>query len=174
MSTGVGSSASKVELCDITRHHLDAFWAWASDDVVTQSLLWDSYTERSEAEKFLITVAEPHPWFKAISYQGKVVGSMTLDRRKGARSCTAELGYVIAREYWGRGIATEAIKIAISRGFKDLDVIRMEALVDPDNIGSQRALERAGFSLEGVLRKCIVHRGEIRDRMIYACIKETD
>ena len=86
-------------------------------------------------------------------------------------SCKADLGYVIARKYWGNGIASQAIQLAIQKGFEDLDVTRIEALVDPANIASQRVLEKNGFAKEGWLKNYILQKGIIKDRYIYAILK---
>ena len=112
-----------------------------------------------------------HPWFKAICLGKKVIGSITLDKGKGAHSCKAELGYVIARQYWGNGLAIQAIKLAIETDFKDLDIERIEAYVDPANIGSQRVLEKNGFMKEGLLRKCVIQKGIVKDRILYSFLK---
>lgn len=154
-----------------TSADVDDFMEWATDDEVTKCMMWNSYTSQSEALDFLINVVEKHTWFKAICLGSKVIGSITLDKGKGAHSCKAELGYVIARNYWGRGLATQAINLAITTGFTDLDVKRIEAYVDPSNIGSQRVLEKNDFEKEGVLRSCVVQKGIIKDRFIYAFLK---
>lgn len=150
---------------------IDDFMEWATDDEVTKYMMWNSYTSRSEAENFFVNVVEKHPWFKAICLGKKVIGSITLDEGKGAHSCKAELGYVIARQYWGNGRATQATNLAIKTGFEDLDIERIEAYVDPVNIGSQRVLEKNGFVKEGLLKKCIIHKGVVKDRFLYSCLK---
>jgi RimJ/RimL family protein N-acetyltransferase len=132
--------------------------------------MWNSYTSRSDAELFFTNVVEKHPWFKAIYLGEKVIGSITLDKGKGAHSCKAELGYVIARKYWGKGIVTQAIQLAIQKGFEDLDIKRIEATVDPTNIASQRVLEKNGFEKEGLLKNYIVQKGVVKDRLIYALL----
>jgi len=144
---------------------------WATDDEVTKYMMWNSYISRSEAESFLANVVEKHPWFKAICLGKKVIGSITLDKGKGPHCCKAELGYVIARQYWGNGLATQAIKLAVKAGFEDQDLERIEAIVDPANIGSQRVLEKNGFLKEGLLKKCVIQKGVVKDRFLYSCIK---
>jgi RimJ/RimL family protein N-acetyltransferase len=161
----------KVALKTFTSAHIDDFMEWATDDEVTKYMMWNSYTSRSDAEGFFTNVVEKHPWFKAICLGEKVIGSITLDKGKGAHSCKAELGYVISRKYWGNGFATQAIKLAIEAGFKDLDVERIEAFVDPGNIGSKRVLEKNGFTKEGLLKKCVVQKGVIKDRFLYSFLK---
>ena len=100
-----------------------------------------------------------------------VIGSITLDKGKGAHSCKAELGYVIVRQYWGNGWTTQAIKFAIESGFEDLDIERIEAYVDPANTGSKRVLEKNGFLKEGLLKKCVIQKGIVKDRFLYSCLK---
>ena len=135
--------------------------------------MWNSYISRIEAEIFFASVVEKHPWFRAICLGEKVIGSVTLDKGKGAHNCKGELGYVIAKKYWGNGLATQAIKLAIQTGFQDLDVERIEAYVDPSNIGSQRVLEKNGFLKEGLLRHYVVQKGKVKDRFIYSILKPT-
>lgn len=150
---------------------IDDFMEWATDDEVTKYLMWNSYTSRGDAEVFFANVVEKHSWFKAICLGEKIIGSITLDKGKGPHSCKAELGYVIARKYWGNALATQAIKLAIETGFKDLDVERIEAYVDPSNMGSQRVLEKNGFVKEGLLRSCVIQKGILKDRFIYSFLK---
>lgn len=175
-SSGVFMSENKVQGRDVylktlTSADIDDFMEWATDDEVTKYLMWNSYSCRTEAEVFFENIVSKHPWFKAVCFSGKVIGSITLDKGKGAHGCKAELGYVIARKYWGCGFATQAIKLAAQSGFQDLDVERIEAYVDPGNIGSQRALEKNGFVVEGLLRKQVVQKGQVKDRLIYAAFK---
>lgn len=150
---------------------IDDFMEWATDDEVTKYMMWESYTSRDNAEEFFRTVVGKHPWFKAICLGKKVIGSITLDKSKGANSCKAELGYVLSRKYWNNGFATQAIKLAIQTGFEELGVERIEALVDPINTGSQRVLEKNGFIKEGLLKNCIIQKGILKDRFIYAIFK---
>lgn len=161
----------KITLKTLTSADLDDFMEWTTDDQVTQYMMWDSYTSRNAAEEFFKNVVKNHSWFKAICLGNKVIGSITLDKDKGAHSCKAELGYVIARKYWGNGFATQAINLAIREGFNDLKVERIEAFVDPVNIGSQRVLEKNRFIKEGLLKNYIIQKGVLKDRFIYAILK---
>lgn len=160
-----------ITLKTFTHDDLNDLMEWATDDQVTKYLMWDSYRSHSEAETFFIHVIEKHAWFKAICLGQKVIGSMTLEKGQGAYSCKAELGYVIAKKYWGNGFATQAIKLAIHSGFQDLKVERIEAYVDPCNLASQRALEKNHFFREGYLKNWIVHKGILKDRYLYAIFK---
>jgi RimJ/RimL family protein N-acetyltransferase len=160
-----------ITLKPFTSADIDDFMKWATDDEVTKYMMWDTYHSRNEAILFFTNIVEKHPWFKSICLDGKVIGSITLDKGKGAHSCKAELGYVIARSYWGNGFATNAIQVAIKTAFNELAIERIEAYVDPINIGSQRVLEKNGFIQEGLLRSCIIQKGVLRDRFIYSFLK---
>ena len=61
-----------------------------------------------------------------------------------------EVGYRLARESWGRGIATEAASALVAYGFRDAGLSRLVAVAYPDNRASRRVLEKVGFVYEGV------------------------
>ena len=69
----------KILLRQLTSLDIDAFMLWGGDPEVTRPLFWDHYTDKYYARKFLCKVAENHPWFKAISLNGEVIGAITLD-----------------------------------------------------------------------------------------------
>ena len=161
----------KLNLRPLKASDVDAFMTWGGDPKVTASLFWDAYTDRELAAQFLRDVAEKQPWFMAIIYEDQPVGAITLDRGAGRAVIRAELGYVVAKKYWGKGIATQAVKLALQRGFTDLNLERIEALVAPENEASIRVLEKSGMEREAFLKKYVIHRGRLRDRFIYGLTK---
>lgn len=146
---------------------------WTGDHTVTKPLFWDHHPSEQDTAEFLKAVAESHPWFMAICEDGTPVGAITLDKGKGRSECRAELGYVLRKSAWGRGIATEATKIAIARGFDDLNIERIEAFVDPENLASVRVLEKSGMNREAYLNRYLIHRGKVRDRLIFAATRRS-
>jgi RimJ/RimL family protein N-acetyltransferase len=170
--TSQNSVNEKISLRNLSSLDVDYFYTWAGDPEVAKTMTWEAYTSISEAEKFLNEIVVKHPWFKAICLDGKPVGSMTLTQGKGNLSCKAELGYVIAKDYWNKGIATAAVKQALKTGFIDLGIQRIEALVDPNNYASQKVLVKAGMEREGLLKKYMLFKGVLSDRYIYSITKE--
>lgn len=162
----------RVSLRALTSDDLNYFYVWASDPEVAKSMTWEAYTSHAEAELFLKNIVEKHSWFKAICLDGIPVGSITLTQGKDSSSCRAELGYVLAKAHWGKNITTTAVKQAIKAGFNDLKIQRIDALVDPDNIASQKVLLKAGMTCEGLLRSYTVFKGTVRDRFIYSITRE--
>ncbi|XP_039064627.1 uncharacterized protein LOC120209779 [Hibiscus syriacus] len=86
----------------------------------------------------------------------------------------ASVGSALSAEYWGRGIASAALRMAVYDVFSVFEgVVRLEALVEVENVGSQRVLEKVGFVKEGLLRKYGFCKGEIRG-MIVCSFLSTD
>ncbi len=84
---------------------------------------------------------------------------------------TAELGYYIAEEYWGKGIMTEAVKQICEYVFAGSDIIRIYAEPFAYNAASCKVLEKAGFQYEGTLRNNAVKNGKVIDMKMYLKIK---
>lgn len=159
---------NSVLLRNLSSKDLNAVYKWASDFKVAKYTSWDAYTCINELNDYLVNIVERHKFCKAICYEGEIIGSVTIEQGKGPHSCRAELGYVLNRSFWGRGITPAAVALAIAQAFKDLDIYRIEAFVDPENKRSCRVLEKVGMSCEGHLKKHVIFKGELRDSYIYA------
>lgn len=83
----------------------------------------------------------------------------------------AEVGYILARAHWGRGYMQEAFGAMIEYAFQTLDLRRLEADIDPDNLASARALERQGFVPEGRLRERWEVAGQVSDSALYGLLR---
>lgn len=107
----------------------------------------------------------------AITVDGKAIGSIGVFRCENIHFRTAELGYYIAEPYWGKGIMTSAIKQACEHVFNNSDILRIFAEPFAHNIASCRALEKAGFLYEGLLRKNAVKNGVVMDMKMYSLVR---
>ncbi|MDE5729393.1 MAG: GNAT family N-acetyltransferase [Clostridia bacterium] len=107
----------------------------------------------------------------AVVYGVEVVGSIGIFRQSNIHFKTAELGYYIGEEFWNKGIATAAVKLACGYVFENSDIIRICAEPFARNKASCRVLEKAGFEFEGVLRANAVKNGVVEDMKMYAIIK---
>jgi RimJ/RimL family protein N-acetyltransferase len=83
---------------------------------------------------------------------------------------TAELGYVVAREARGRGVATEALRLLTEWAFADAGMLRLELLISVDNPASKRVAERCGYVREGVLRSLHVKQDVREDTEIWSLL----
>lgn len=82
----------------------------------------------------------------------------------------AEIGFALARAYWGNGFMREALCGAISFAFREMDLRRIEADVDPRNIPSIKLLEAMGFQQEGYLRERWLTPEETQDSLFYGLL----
>ena len=98
-------------------------------------------------------------------------GFIGVFRGENIHSRTAELGYYLGEPYWGHGYATSAVKQACEYVFAHSDIMRIYAEPFARNAASCRVLEKAGFRLEGVLRRNAVKNGITEDMKMYALLK---
>ena len=112
------------------------------------------------------------PRFFAIEIDKSVVGSIGLVSKTDIYRKNFEIGYFLAQDHWGKGIMTRAIKAATSYAFREFDIVRVYAEPFTDNGGSRRALEKAGYILEGTFRRNVIKNGIIKDSCIYSVLKE--
>lgn len=97
-----------------------------------------------------------------------VIGGITLRRGDDIERENAEVGYWIGREYWGRGIITEALLGVTGYAFAMLRLRRVFAVPFTRNVASIRALEKAGYTREGTMRHGAVKDGELLDQALFA------
>lgn len=131
------------------------------------------YTEQDGKEfiSSMLAANENDTFSFAITIDGKAIGSIGAFRQGNIHRQTAELGYYIAEEYWGKGIMTEAVKQLCDYVFSYTDIIRIYAEPFAYNIGSCRVLEKAGFKYEGTLRSNAVKNGKVLDMKMYSKLK---
>jgi len=129
------------------------------------------YTRR-DARRFLASVvgARPETNF-AIEVDGAAVGGIGFRIQTDVERIGAELGYWLGQKYWGRGIATAAVRAVTEHALVSHDLVRVFALPFAHNRASARVLEKAGFALEGVLRSSAIKDGRIVDQLLYARIR---
>ena len=132
------------------------------------------YTEQDGADFIsdMLSADENETFAFAIIVDNKVIGSIGVFRHGNIHRQTAELGYYIGEEYWGKGIMTEAVKQICEYVFAQSDIIRIYAEPFTYNIASCRVLEKAGFQYEGTLRNNAVKNGNVVDMKMYSRIKE--
>lgn len=108
----------------------------------------------------------------AIDVNGEACGGIGIHFLSDIQCKNAELGYWLGEPYWGKGIITKAIRETVDYSFKTFDITRIFARPFGTNIGSQKALEKAGFILEGRFEKAFFKNGEYVDELIYAVRKK--
>lgn len=104
----------------------------------------------------------------AIEVEGEAAGAIEVELKEGAFRKTATMGYWLGEVHWGRGIATAAVRAVTDWAFDAHALVRIQAGVFEGNPASARVLEKAGYQLEGRLRKSVMKEGRLLDRLLYA------
>ena len=128
------------------------------------------YTEQDARDYIasMLSSDEDSTFAYAITQNDRVIGSIGAFRQENIHRQTAELGYYLAEEYWGRGIMTEAIRQLCEIVFDTTDILRIYAEPFAYNTGSRRALEKAGFAFEGTMKNNAVKNGKVLDMALYS------
>jgi len=125
------------------------------------------YTAAAAREWIALSTREPVTNF-AIATEKEAIGGIGLRLLEGIFLRSAELGYWLGEPYWRKGIVSAAVPVIVDFGFKELDLVRLQALVFARNTASAHILEKCGFRLEGRLVKGVYKNGENIDALLYA------
>jgi RimJ/RimL family protein N-acetyltransferase len=144
--------------------------------------VWRNLTDRFPHP---YTVADARDWIAlanaapadasnwAIEVDGRLAGAVGFERKPGLHTKTAEIGYWLGRTYWGRGLATEALRRATEVVVgPEFDFVRVQAGILGWNRASCRVAEKCGYTLEATLKRGAYKDGEVCDYLIYARLPE--
>lgn len=152
------------------------FEGYASDPLVARFTVWTPHRNFDETLEFLRRCESvwadesAFPWCLRIKESGDLAGMLEI-RPRGS---SVDLGYVLARRWWGQGLMTEAVRAIVCWALAQSEIYRVWAVCDIENSASARLLERVGMEREGVLRRWLVHPGlgKIpRDCLCYSIVK---
>jgi RimJ/RimL family protein N-acetyltransferase len=135
-----------------------------------RDLMPHPYAE-SDAVSFIErTLAQARPTNFFLEVDGAAVGGIGLKLKDDIERVGAELGYWLGEPFWGRGILSEAVPAFTQWALQEFGLIRLEAIVFQWNRPSARILEKAGYVLEGTLRRSAIKDGQVIDRWVYAYV----
>ena len=125
-----------------------------------------------DAHTFLKSVitSEPVTLF-SVEANEAAVGGIGIRIGADVHRQTAELGYWLSQEFWGRGIMTEAVAAFTDFCFEKFQLRRIYAEPFANNPASARVLEKAGFAFEGRLKNNVLKDGKLLDSLLYARTK---
>jgi RimJ/RimL family protein N-acetyltransferase len=103
-----------------------------------------------------------------IDVDGQAIGSINLMLGDDIARQSAEIGYWIGREFWGRGIMVDAVRATTAYAFDTLGLVRVFAVPFVTSTRSSRVLEKAGYVQEGLMLRSAVKEGRILDQLLYA------
>ena len=144
---------------------------------VTKYLLWAPHESLEYTRSYLKQVERCyrqgtfHDFGVVLKENNRLIGTCGFARIDEANS-TAEAGYVLNPDHWGKGIATEALSAVIALGFEKRGFNRIESRYMVDNQTSRRVMEKSGMTFEGIHRQSIFVRDGYEDIGICAILKQ--
>jgi ribosomal-protein-alanine N-acetyltransferase len=111
--------------------------------------------------------------FLAIEVDGRVAGGIGYVLKTDVERVGAEVGYWVGHEFWGRGVATTAVRLLTRHAFEARpELRRLYAMPFATNTASARVLEKAGYIREAVLRQSVIKDGHVLDQFMYAILRD--
>jgi len=152
-------------------------YEYSRDPAVARLVLWDAHTSIHQTRTYIRYLlrqyksGQPSSFVITMSDTGKAIGTIGFmwiqqDHR------SAEVGYSLSRDYWNRGIMTEALRAIIDMGFTKLNLNRIEAMHEVDNPASGKVMQKAGMHYEGRLRQRVYNKGRFADVDLYAILRQ--
>lgn len=150
-------------------------YEYACSPDVTRFLTWDPHPNPTYTMRYLAYVAtryrtgEFYDWAVTWKESGKMIGTCGFTSFSYAHN-VGEIGYVLNPDYWGRGIAVEAVRAVMRFGFFTLNLHRIEAKYIVGNARSRRVMEKAGMVFEGIQRESMYIGDSYKDIGICAIL----
>lgn len=161
----------------VTEADTEAIFEYGSSEEVTRHVLWNRHVTVDDTKAFMDYIQKRYkekqvaPWGMEYKENGNFIGTIDFVWWKPEHK-VAEIGYVLSSDYWGKGLTTEAAKEIIQFGFKQMDLIRIQAKCFSENIASERVMQKCGMSLEGTMRKAMFIKGKHQDLKMYSIVKD--
>jgi RimJ/RimL family protein N-acetyltransferase len=177
MAAALSLVTDRLLLRELVKADFAAVHRYASDPEVVRYMDFGPNSEedtRSFIRRALASQeAEPRTRFGlavVLRSEGRLIGACGI-YVSASRDQEAEIGYVFAREFWGRGYGTEAVGALIRFGFEQLGLHRIVSTCRPENVASSRVMEKNGMRREGYLREERWQKGQWRDSLLYAILE---
>lgn len=110
----------------------------------------------------------------AITFNGEPVGSIGCKRKEDVERKNIEIGYFLGEKYWGKGIATEAVRLLLEYIKQQFDVERAYAEVFEHNKASMKVLQKNGFYLESIRRKSVIKNNILLNDYVWVKMMRDD
>lgn len=175
---------NRLTLRKITLSDAQDFFHYYSDRQVTKHLDWFGPASEEQAKEVITAWNDSYekktviPWGIALKSNNKLIGTIPYIPLRGTLEWKplfpTAVGFELSREYWHKGIMSEALQAVISFGFNTLGSHRIQAEVFPENIASLNLLKKSGFQIEGTLKKYLYHEETkvFNDVILLALLKD--
>ncbi|MGT2832042.1 GNAT family N-acetyltransferase [Streptococcus halotolerans] len=151
------------------------FHHWASHQDNVTYVTWPAHDNQEITRKIISSWIKEeragyHHWAIVEKDHQTLIGSISIvDHNEDTQ--TAEIGYILGKEYWGAGFMTEALKAVIASLFEKTSINRIQAVFDTENPASGKVMAKAGMIYEGTLRQASINNRGLVDIAIFAILK---
>lgn len=152
-------------------------YEYSKDDDVTRYLTWSSHTSQKQTEHYCKLLVKKYAqgvffdWGIIDKKTSKMIGTVGYTSFDGKRG-TAEIGYVLSKDFWGKGLATEAARTVMEFGFENLGVDGFCAKCIQGNDASLAVMKKCGMSIDGIYQNSMFIKGEYKTIIICSVTKE--
>ena len=167
----------RLRLRRLTMRDAADIYHYSRDVEVARHVLWDAHRSVGDSRSFLRYMLrryrnhEPASWGIEWADTGEIIGTIGFMWIQSDNSA-AEVGYSLSRDFWNRGIMTEALKAVIAHGFRSMNLNRIEAQHETTNPASGAVMRKCGMTKEGTLRQRLYNKGRYVDVDLYAILKK--
>ncbi len=167
----------RLRLRKLTMRDAPDIYRYSRDPEVARHVLWDAHRSIGDSRAYLRYMLRKYRTHECASWgielleTGHIIGTigfMWVQEDNAA----AEVGYSLAREYWGRGLMTEALRAVLQYGFDHMQLNRIEAQHETTNPASGAVMRKCHMQHEGTLRSRLFNKGRYVDVELYAILRK--
>ncbi|OCQ95627.1 GCN5 family acetyltransferase [Oscillatoriales cyanobacterium USR001] len=150
---------------------------YAANPEVSKYTNWNAHQSLKDSRYFLNVVSERYKnsqlteWGIVHKADRKLIGTCGFVEWDMSNN-RGEIGYALSQKYWRQGYMTEAVMVVIHFGFKKMDLNRIEARCQVENIASAGVMEKVGMKFEGILRQQMLIKGSYWDLKMYSILRQ--
>ena len=167
----------RLRLVKISPEHAEDMYAYSCDPDVTKYLTWSCHSSVKETERYIRLLQKKYAvgvfndWGLVHKETGKFIGTCGFTSFD-CENNTAEIGYVLSKDYWGMGLAVEAAKRVMEFGFETFGLDGFCAKCMEGNDASMKVMQKIGMSFENIYKNGMFIKGSYKTIIVYRVTKE--
>jgi ribosomal-protein-alanine N-acetyltransferase len=167
---------SRLRMRKLSMRDANDVFEYASVREVAEHVSWEFHRNISDSINFLRIITQqyedchPSPWGIVLKENSKLIGTIGF-HIWSPPNFFAEVGYALSKDYWNKGIMTEALNAIMEFGFTRMNLNRIEAMCKLNNSASEKVMQKCGMKFEGILTQKLYAKEEFHDLKLYAILK---
>jgi [ribosomal protein S5]-alanine N-acetyltransferase len=167
----------RVLLRKFTLDDADDMFEYSSVPDVSNFVPWETHKTIEDSYRFLNYILKQYqegklaPWAIELKENQKVIGTIDFVAWY-PQHYRAEIGFILSKDYWGKGLIPEAANKVIKFGFDNMELNKIKAPCMVENKQSERVLQKLGMTLEGIMKEEYLIKGMFRNMAVYSILKK--